>query len=81
MEIFRISHYATASTDTATFILGGLGGSLWGDYERISTIAEYKNNEWSKIGDLNGAKSGTSAILHNEEYLVVGGDSKSSYGR
>ena len=76
MEIFRIAQYATASTDTAAFILGGHDGE-----DRISTIAEYKNNEWSKIGDLNGAKSSLSAILHNEEYLVVGGDSKSSYGR
>ena len=76
MEIFRIAQYATASTDTTTFILGGRS-----DDGTISTIAEYKNNEWSKTGDLNGAKSSLSAILHNEEYLVVGGDSKSSYGR
>ena len=79
-KILRISHYATASTDSAAFILGGWIGKETADW-RTSTIAEYKNNEWQKIGNLNEVKDSTSAIFHNGEYLIVGGDSKYLSGR
>merc|ERR1712131_444098 len=36
----RIYRYATASTDSAAYIIGGSGGRY------VSTIAEYKNNKW-----------------------------------
>ena len=48
---------------------------------RTSTIAEYKDNEWRKIGDLKEVKNGISAIFHNGEYLIVGGDAQYSSGR
>ena len=67
--MFRIYGYATASTDSAAYIIGGyIGGG-----ERVSTIAEYKNNKWRKIGNLNEPKSFLSAIFNNGEYIVVGG--------
>jgi len=56
-----------------------LGGS-WEEYDhdiylgQYSIIAQFQNNEWQKIGVLNEAKSGLSAILHNGEYLIIGGD-------
>ena len=65
--MFRISNYATASTDSAAYIIGGYNGV------RVSTIAEYKNNKWRKIGNLNEPKVYLSAIFNNGEYIVVGG--------
>ena len=40
---------------------------------RVSTIAQFKNNKWLKIGDLNQKKNDLSAIFHDGEYLIVGG--------
>ena len=62
-KILRIYWYATASTDSAAYIIGGGGGS---------TIAQFKNNQWLKIGDLNEKKSSSSALFHGGEYLIVG---------
>ena len=41
----------------------------------------FQNNEWQKIGDMKEAKSDTSAILHDGEYLIIGGGSKYKGGR
>ena len=74
--MLRISNYATASTNTAAYIIGGYDGS-----ERVSTIAEYKNNQWRDFGTLNEPKSSPSAIFNDGEYMVVGGSIESSSGR
>ena len=82
-SILRIANYGTASTDSAAYILGGyyyLGISHYLDY-RTSIIAQFQNNEWKKIGDLKEGKSDPSAILHDEEYLIVGGDAQYKTGR
>ena len=78
-KILRISYYGTASTNSAAYILGGYY-YLNGD-QRTSTIAQFQNNQWSKIGDLREAKSSSSAILNNEEYLIIGGGTSSKSGR
>ena len=78
-KILRISNYGTASTNSAAYILGGyyyLNGN-----QRTSTIAQFQNNEWQKIGELNEVKSDSSAVLHDGEYLIIGGDSKYKSGR
>ena len=67
--MLRISHYATASTNIAAYIIGGWNGS-----KKVSTIAEFKNNNWRNIGNLNEPKEGLSAIFHNGEYMIVGGN-------
>ena len=67
-KILRISGYATASTDSAAYIIGGYDGNNY-----LSTIAKYKNNKWLKIGDLNEKKYRLSAIFHNGENFIVGG--------
>ena len=72
--MFRISHYATASTDSAAYIIGGYGSG-----RRVSTIAEFKNNKWREIGNLNEPKYSLSAIFNNGEYIVVGGLSDFSH--
>ena len=69
LKILRIWGYATASTDTAAYIIGG-----WGEWNKVSTIAQFKDNKWLKIGDLNEKKDSLSAIFHDGEYLIVGGD-------
>ena len=66
--MFRISHYATASTNIAAYIIGGYDGS-----KQVSTIAEFKNDKWRNIGNLNEPRSSVSAIFHNGEYMIVGG--------
>ena len=64
----RISNYATASIDSAAYIIGGYDGS-----GIVSTIAEYKNNRWKAIGNLHEVKQSLSAIPNKGEYIVVGG--------
>ena len=73
--MFRISHYATASTDSAAYIIGGFAR---GD---VSTIAEYKNNKWRKIGNLNEPKRSSSAILNKGEFIIIGGLVENDYSR
>ena len=55
-KILRICGYGTASTDSAVYILGG----CFARGKRTSTIAQFQNNEWQKIGDLKEIKSDTS---------------------
>ena len=66
--MFRISHYATASTNIAAYVIGGYDGN-----KPVSTIAEFKNNNWQNIGNLNEPKYGPSKIFHDGEYMIVGG--------
>ena len=68
LKILRIFEYATASTNSAAYIIGGYYD------EKVSTIAQFKDNIWLKIGDLNEKKDSLSAIFHDGEYLIVGGD-------
>ena len=65
--MLRICSYATASTDSAAYIIGGYGD------DHVSTIAEYKNNKWRKFGDLTKKRNYSSAIFYNGEFIVVGG--------
>ena len=75
--MLRITNYATASTDSAAYIIGGYLESR----ETVSDIVEFKDNKWQKIGNLNEPKCDVSAILYNEEYILVGGYLKSLSGR
>ena len=73
--MFRIWAYATASTDSAAYIIGGFSYDGY-----VSTIAEYKNNKWRKFGDLTKKRGDSSAIFYNGEYIIVGGRVE-GYGR
>ena len=78
-KILRIANYGTASTDSAAYILGGyyyLDG-----HQRTSTIAQFQNDKWQKIGELKEIKSHPSAILYDGEYLIIGGDAHYTSGR
>ena len=74
--MLRISSYATASTNSAAYIIGGYDGST-----PVSTIAEFKNNQWRDTGNLNEPKSGLSAIFYGGQYMIVGGYLESSSDR
>ena len=60
--------YATASTDSAAYIIGGYSGR-----NRVTTIAEFKENKWRKVGDLAEGRSDHSSISFGGETLVFGG--------
>ena len=65
--MLRISNYATASTNTAAYIIGGFGS------KPVSTIAEFPNGQWRDTGNLNEPKSSLSSIFYGGQYMVVGG--------
>ena len=79
-QILRISNYGTVSTGSSAFIIGGWIGKSSFPW-RTSIIVQFQNNEWNKIGNLKEVKSNPSAILHNEEHLVIGGDPQKTDGR
>ena len=64
-----ISYYATASTSSSIFILGGYTGR-----ERSGLIAEYKDEEWFYAGRLNRARDSHNAITSGDLTMVVGGE-------
>ena len=68
--IFRISGYATASTDESVYIIGGYTA---GSPDRTTAIAEYKDGNWKIAGNLAQARSGHSAITSGYTTMVVGG--------
>ena len=70
--IFRISIYATASTDESVLIIGGYTG---GSPRYSSTIAEYKDGNWKNIGNLAQARAGHGAITSGSVTMVAGGES------
>ena len=77
--MLSIYFYATASTDSAAYIIGG--ASMMGDVGSpyITTIAEYKNNKWRKFGDLTNKKFCFSSIFLHEKYIFVGGIGDEGY--
>ena len=55
---FRISNYATAHTEESVFIIGGTNGPK----QYTSTIARFKDDIWTNVGDLNQARHSHGAI-------------------
>ena len=68
--IFRIAFYATASTDESVYIIGGYTA---GSPKKITTIAEYKNGNWKRAGNLAQARYNHGAIASGYTSMVVGG--------
>ena len=59
------------STDSSVILLGGY--EYYGTTDTLSTVAEFRNDNWSKLGDLLTARYYHSAILNGDEIMVVGG--------
>ena len=58
------------STETSVLIIGGLT-----EYERSSSIVEYKDDKWTVIGNLKQARNDHQAISINSLIIILGGDS------
>ena len=67
--MLSIYGYATASTDIAAYILGGSDDND----KAVSTIAEYRDDKWTKYGDLRSKRYRASAIFLNGEHIIIGG--------
>ena len=71
----RISYYSAASSADAAYIIGG-----YQDEDYSTTIAEFKNNQWRKIGDLTQGRNNHGSISVGLRTMVVGGDTGSQPG-
>ena len=74
---FRL-HYGTAHTDESVYIIGGLSDfttSILSNSiaSQTSTIAEYKNGAWTKVGNLKQARGSHGAITVGGRTLIIGG--------
>ena len=72
------SHYGTAHTDESVYIIGGLSDFTTSILDntipsKTSTIAEYKNGVWTKIGNLKQARESHGAITVGGRTLIIGG--------
>ena len=72
--IFRISSYATASTEESVYIIGGWTGTGG----RTPIIAEYKNDQWYNVGSLKQSRHAHGAITSGSLTMVIGGCSTDS---
>ena len=67
---FRISYYATTSTDTSVYIIGGLTN---GSPSRSTTIAKYCDGLWSEPGSLKQGRYAHGAITTEGRTMIIGG--------
>ena len=72
MTFSRVFVYSTAATDDAAYIIGGTDGS-----SNSQTIAEFKNDQWRKIGDLTQGRYWHGSVSIGQRTMVVGGNTKS----
>ena len=69
MILSYVSYYSTAATDEAAYVIGGHQGSS--DYS--TTIAEFKNDQWRRLGDLTQGRYAHGSISIGHQTLIVGG--------
>ena len=72
MILSNVYRYSTAATDEAAYIIGGYQGS---DYS--STIAEFKNEQWRKLGDLTQGRMYHGSISIGHQTMILGGTTSS----
>ena len=68
MKIRTVNRYSTAATDEAAYIIGGYQDSTYSP-----TIAELKNDQWRKLGDLTQGRAYQGSISIGQRTMVVGG--------
>ena len=84
---FRIGWYSTTSTAESVFIIGGKSTAHRdltdkipsSSYFDVSTIAEYKNGKWRKIGDMVQARRSSIAYIFGSSMKIIGGRFGRSY--
>ena len=72
MILSNVYRYSTAATDEAAYIIGGYNGSSYS-----STIAEFKNDQWRKLGDLTQGRQYHGSISIGHKTMIVGGQTSS----
>ena len=73
--VFRIAIYASTSTEESVYIIGGWNGESDGETDKSSVIAEYKNDKWFNIGNLQQARYSHGAITSGSWTMIIGGSS------
>lgn len=68
MMFRHVYFYSTAETDDAAYILGGNQG-----FSYSGTIAEFKNDQWRKLGELIQRRQWHGSISVGQRVMVVGG--------
>ena len=61
----RISQYSTANTPDAAYIIGG--------YYTQNLVAEFRNDQWAKLDDLNKGRYRHGSITIGAQTMIVGG--------
>ena len=61
----RISQYSTANTPDAAYIIGG--------YYTKNLVAEFRNDQWTQLDDLNKERSYHGSITVGAQTMIVGG--------
>ena len=73
-----VCEYSTAATDEAAYIIGGYQGN-GGYYSYSPTIAEFKNDQWRKLGDLKTGRDRHGSISIGHQTMIVGGYTYNEY--
>ena len=69
----EISHYSTAQTSNAVFIIGG-----WSSHEKsLNIVAEFKENVWRRLADLRQERWHHGSITVGVQTMIIGGYSGS----
>ena len=58
-----IHHFSTSYTDDAVFIIGG--------FNNEKTVAEYKNGQWSKVGELKDLRMFPYALKFGKQTVIL----------
>ena len=61
----RISQYSTAHSPDAAYIIGGT--------YTANLVAEFKNDEWRQLDDLNKGRYAHGSITIGTQTMIVGG--------
>ena len=69
-----ISLYAVASTVRSAFIIGGkIGNDANSNSISTSIVAEFRDDQWRKYGNLMNSRLYHSAISFNSKTMIIGG--------
>ena len=60
-----IYYYSTTQTLDAVYIIGGL--------HTKNIVAEFKNDQWRRLADLNQGRSGHGSITIGDQTMIIGG--------
>ena len=68
LTLRKVYFYSTTATDEAAYIIGGTQ-----DVNYSQTIAEFKNDNWRKLGYLTQGRRYHGSISIGHQTMVVGG--------